>query len=280
MKKKEKKSENSERWLFTYSDMITLLMIFFIMLYSISNVNEQKYDELAESFSSAFGAGSNAQGGSIIPKGSGILKSGKNALNEGNYKGSGNASGPGNSTGTGEGEGSDAEIADITEVSKEEFLQLKDWLYNAVGSGKFKDNLDISVQESGIVITLSNDVLFSSGQTEIKEDMKKNLDVIAKLLKQVDNKIEIGGHTDNVPINRGVFTSNWQLSALRAANVVEYLQKEYGIAPERLKPSGYGEYDPIASNSTEKGKEKNRRISITILFNNDSSNGTDNNTTE
>ncbi|SHO50922.1 chemotaxis protein MotB [Anaerocolumna xylanovorans DSM 12503] len=260
MKKKEKKSENSERWLFTYSDMITLLMIFFIMLYSISNVNQQKYDELAASLSSAFGAGDNAQGGSIIPKGSGILNGGKEALNQGNYNGKGNASGQGDGTGE--------DIENITEVSKEEFIQLKDWLYDAIGNGEFKDNLDISVQESGIVITLSNDILFDSGQAEIKDDMKKNLDVIAKLLKQVDNKIEIAGHTDNVPINRGVFTSNWQLSVQRAANVVEYLADEYGIAPKRLKASGYGEYDPVASNSTEKGKEKNRRISITILFNN------------
>ncbi len=273
MKKKEKKSGNSERWLFTYSDMITLLMIFFIMLYSISNVNQQKYDELAASLSSAFGAGNNTQGGSIIPKGSGVLNSGKDALNQGNYQGSGNASGPGDSTGTGKDNGKD--IKDIKEVSKDEFQQLKGWLYDAIGNGAFKDNLDISIQESGIVITLSNDVLFDSGQATIKEDMKKNLDVIAKLLKQVDNKIQIGGHTDNVPINRGVFTSNWQLSALRAANVVEYMSAQYDIDPKRLVASGYGENDPIASNNTEAGREKNRRISITILFNNNSSDNTE-----
>jgi chemotaxis protein MotB len=272
MKKKEKKSENSERWLLTYSDLITLLMILFVMFYSISSVNQGKYDKLAASLNSAFGVGNNAQGGSIIPKGSGILDSGQEALNQGSYNGTGNASGPGNSTG----EGSTDSIENIKEVSKDEFLQLKDWLYDAVGNGEFKDNLDISVQESGIVITLSNDVLFDSGQAGIKEDMKKNLDVIAKLLGQVDNKIQIGGHTDNVPINRGVFTSNWQLSAQRAANVVEYLAEQYGIEPGRLMAIGYGEYDPITSNSTEKGREKNRRISITILFNNK---GSDNDST-
>lgn len=274
MKKKEKKSENSERWLLTYSDLITLLMILFVMFYSISSVNQDKYEQLAASLNSAFGVGDNSQGGSIIPKGSGILNSGKDALNQGNYNGTGNASGPGDSTGTGE--GSKDSIENIKEVSKDEFLQLKDWLYDAIGNGEFKDNLDISVQESGIVITLSNDVLFDSGQAAIKEDMKKNLDVIAKLLKQVDNKIQIGGHTDNVPINRGIFTSNWQLSAQRAANVVEYLAEQYGIAPGRLAAIGYGEYDPITSNSTEKGREKNRRISITILFNN---NGSDDDST-
>lgn len=264
MKKKEKKSENSERWLLTYSDLITLLMILFVMFYAISSVNQEKYEELAASLNSAFGGGDNTQGGSIIPKGSGILKSGKNALNSGSYNGTGNATGPGNGTGTGEGTG----IEDITEVSKDEFIQLRDWLYSAIGSGEFKDSLDISIQDSGVIITLSNDVLFDSGQAAIKEDMKANLEIIAQLLKQVDNKIQIGGHTDNVPINRGMFTSNWQLSAQRAANVVEFLADEYGIAPERLVASGYGEYDPIASNETAEGREKNRRISITILFNN------------
>lgn len=271
MKKKEKKSENSERWLLTYSDLITLLMILFVMFYSISSVNQEKYDDLAESLNSAFGAGENAQGGSIIPKGSGILNSGQQPLNSGNYNGTGNASGPGDSTGTGTGEGTDTDIEKITEVSKEEFIQLRDWLYNAIGSGKFKDSLSIVVQDSGVVITLSNDVLFDSGQATVKEDMKKNLDIIAELLKHVDNKIQIGGHTDNVPINRGVITSNWQLSALRAANVVEYLEDEYGIEPARLTAIAYGENDPVASNKTKDGRDKNRRISITILFNNNDS---------
>ncbi|MDF2872747.1 MAG: OmpA/MotB domain protein, partial [Anaerocolumna sp.] len=150
----------------------------------------------------------------------------------------------------------------------DEYTQLKEWLYEAVGNGEFKDSLSISIMDSGIVITLSNDVLFDSGQADIKNNMKKNLDIIAQLLKQVDNKIQIGGHTDNVPMNRGIFTSNWQLSAQRAANVVEYMVNEYGIAPERMVASGYGEYDPIASNNSKEGRAKNRRISITILFNN------------
>ncbi len=257
MKKKEKKSENSERWLLTYSDLITLLMILFVLFYSISSADQDKYEDIAASLRDAFG--SNAQGGSIIPQGGGVLNGGQ-TIDPGN--------GNGNGTETEAGEGKGTGIEDITEVSKDEYTQLKEWLYDAVGNGEFKDSLSISIMDSGIVITLSNDVLFDSGQADIKSNMKKNLDIIAQLLKQVDNKIQIGGHTDNVPINRGIFTSNWQLSAQRAANVVEYMENEYGIDPKRMVASGYGENDPIASNNTKEGRAKNRRISITILFNN------------
>lgn len=246
MKKKEKKSENSERWLITYSDLITLLMIFFIVMYSMSNVSENKYEGLSESLNSAMGTGS-----SIIPKGNGVLSSG-NAIFAYN-----------NENGTGE-EGSGTE--DAVNVKRENYKEIRDALYDVAKNSGFEENMSIEVEDKGIVIMLSNDILFDSGHAEIKDSMKGKIAKVAVFLKRIDNAIEIGGHTDNVPIRSGNFESNWQLSAQRAANVVQYLVDEEGIEPSRLSAIGYGEYKPLKSNDTEEGRSNNRRISITILF--------------
>lgn len=255
MKKKEQKSENSERWLLTYSDLITLLMILFVVLYAMSNVNETKYDNLSESLNSAMGSeGSGAN--SLLDKGTGILEGGMNPITDGE--------GTLNTDDVKSYEG----VTINEDLSIEDFEKLKDLLYDTIDSGTFKDSLSVTIEEKGVVITLANDILFDSGKSEIREDMIKHLDSIVSFLKKVDNKIEIGGYTDNVPVHNILYKSNWQLSAQRAANVAQYLAEQYGIAPERLTAIGYGENNPVDTNDTEAGRAKNRRISITILFEN------------
>ena len=254
MKKKEKKHDNSERWLLTYSDLITLLMILFVVLYALSNVNQTKYEELSTSLNQAMGSSS---GDSVIPKGDGVLDGGLTEIL--------------NSSGTGDSkEQKDAsqktDPGEEVEISRDEFVELRDWIYKTIKDSNLADNVTISVEEAGIVIALANDVLFDSGEAEIKDSVKDKFAFIANLLSQVSNKIEIGGHTDNVPISNQFYASNWQLSAQRAANVTEYLVDTYHIDPRRLTAVGYGEYSPIETNNTEEGRGKNRRISITILF--------------
>lgn len=99
------------------------------------------------------------------------------------------------------------------------------------------------------------------------EDMKLKLVSLSTVLNKIDNYIRIEGHTDNVPIRNEYFSSNWQLSSTRASNVVEYLINNGGISPDRLSAVGYGEYRPVADNSTDQGRSKNRRVDILILNN-------------
>ena len=259
MKKKKEKKENGERWLLTYSDLITLLMIFFVVLYSISNVNEVEYKALSQSLENALGSSGKSAGGSVIPKGSGILDGGTGMISDDiSENGSTDLE-----------SGGDYSVNTSDGISKEEFIKLRTSLYNAIKDSELKDKLHITVEDRGMVISLPNDILFDSGEADIKAEMKPLLDQIAHLLNSIESPIQVEGHTDNVPVKNGVYESNWQLSSERAANVVLYLIDNYQIKPERLAAIGYGEYKPVASNETKEGRAKNRRISITVLYNED-----------
>ncbi|WMJ89514.1 flagellar motor protein MotB [Anaerocolumna sp. MB42-C2] len=258
MKKKKVKKENGERWLLTYSDLITLLMVFFVMLYSISNVNQKKYEALSQSLSQAFGNSGKSVDGSVIPKGSGILDGGT-GLTSKDIKESGD------SDKAQSGQENDIDASDG--ISKEEFARLREELYETLKDSKLKDKLRITVEDKGMVISLPNDILFDSGEADVKPEMKPILDQVAVVLNSVDSPILVEGYTDNVPVNNNQYRSNWQLSAERAANMVQYLIENYKMKPDRLAAIGYGEYKPVASNKTKEGRMKNRRISLTLLYN-------------
>lgn len=269
MKKKKEKKENSERWLLTYSDLITLLMILFVVLYAMSTVDQAKYNELSQSLQGALGDKGKTINGSMIPSGSGIL--------EGETPGSGTdieyqnqstenlGSSEGSNTGEdGTGETGEGETGDTD--SSNEFTNLRTELLQAIKDDKFKDKLYITIEDKGLVISVSNDILFESGKADVKDDMKETLEIIARLINRLSNPIQVEGYTDNIPVHNSRYTSNWQLSAERAANVVQYLIDNYDVKPQRLTAIGYGEYSPVASNDTAEGRERNRRISITILY--------------
>jgi chemotaxis protein MotB len=119
--------------------------------------------------------------------------------------------------------------------------------------------------ERGIIIHLTNKVLFDSGSAEIKLSGRPILDKIADLVKSLPNKVRVEGHTDNIPIRGGMYPSNWELSVARATSVLHYLEKRHNIPSARLSAAGYGPYRPIASNDTEEGRAINRRVDVVIL---------------
>jgi chemotaxis protein MotB len=273
MKKKKEKKENSERWLLTYSDLITLLMILFVVLYAMSTVDQAKYNELTQSLQGALGDKGKTINGSMIPSGSGILEGetpgsgtdteyqNQSTENLGSSEGSTGEDGTGED---GTGETGESETGDTD--SSNEFTNLRTELLQAIKDDKFKDKLYITIEDKGLVISVSNDILFESGQADVKDDMKETLEIIARLINRLSNPIQVEGYTDNIPVHNSRYTSNWQLSAERAANVVQYLIDNYDVKPQRLTAIGYGEYSPVASNDTAEGRERNRRISITILY--------------
>jgi len=126
------------------------------------------------------------------------------------------------------------------------------------------DLLIVLYRNGRMVLELPNDVLFDSGQTAIKKDGQAALARVATVLKTIPGRrFQVAGNTDDVPIEKSRFASNWELSASRAVEVVRLLVKQ-GVAPGALSAAGYGEFDPVASNATPEGKARNRRIEITL----------------
>ncbi|WKV09809.1 flagellar motor protein MotB [Thermoanaerobacterium sp. CMT5567-10] len=222
----EEKKENSERWLLTYSDMITLLMIFFIVLYTISTVNSQKFQQIAASLGKTFD-GTNYVVGQY--SGNSILDSIKTTNNA-------------NTNNT-----------------------IESQLDKLIKQNNLQNMVTYKVEERGFVISLNDTLLFDTGSADVKPDQKATLIKIGNILKTMPNYIRVEGYTDDVPINNSQFHSNWELSVIRATNVVEILVNDVKIDPAKISAVGYGEYRPIVPNDSDKNRQLNRRVDIVIM---------------
>ncbi len=228
----------------SYLDFITLMMIFFLMLYAISNVDTKKSQTLANSLKIGFNSGN---GENVI------------AISDNT-----------NSSPTVV-EQQDARDSSESIKEEEKLSDVKKKVDDLVNNSELKGSVTTSIQERGLTISFNDSVFFNSGQATIKPDWQNKLISISKILNDIDNYIHVEGHTDNIAINNDYFHSNWQLSAVRAANVVEFLISKGNVNPERLSSVGYGEYRPVKNNNTEEARAANRRVDIVILntkFNN------------
>jgi chemotaxis protein MotB len=232
MKKRrtEDERENLERWLITYADLITLLLAFFIMMYTFSKQDAQKHQEVADRLKAIF------MGGSSVVKEGGATAS----------KAADASPGPA---------GAGREIE--TELENQ----------IAAMANAFDEGHKISVfrDERGIVIRIMDRAFFDEGKAELKETAKGALRKIVPILEKSNNHVNIEGHTDDVPINTEEFRSNWELSTRRATEVVRHLIEKYGFEPSRISASGYAEYRPVAANDTQQNRALNRRIEIILL---------------
>ncbi|MGB7365744.1 OmpA/MotB family protein [Carnobacterium jeotgali] len=232
-KKHEEEPENHERWLLSYADFITLLMIFFIIMYSMSEMDKSKYNELASAFSVEMGGG-----------GTGILKGGNGTTD------------------------TETSVADkvVTEEQKQE--EVKESIDAYIDTSELNDSVTTSIEERGLVLSFNDALFFDSGNAEIKVDQIEKFADIGELLNQPalkDSFIRVEGYTDSVPVSNPQYKSNWDLSALRASNVAQIIIKDSGIDPKRVSVVGYGEYRPKADNKTKEGRLENRRVDILIL---------------
>lgn len=152
----------------------------------------------------------------------------------------------------------------IAEARAAQFRDLSARLQKLVDAGQLK----VVMRGGRMIIELANDVLFDSGRTDLKEDGRRTLIEVAKVLKTMtDRRFQIAGHTDNVKINTPRFPSNWELSTARAVEVVKLLIEQGGMDPNRVSAAGYGEFEPVASNDAPDGRARNRRIEIAIVPN-------------
>lgn len=265
-KEKQEEEIRTDGWKDTFSDLMNLLLCFFVLLFSMSNVDEVKYAELVASLSnsfSIFSGGAKAVGeGTLVSTGATQLSN----LDE--YY-----------TDMGKKADSDHE-EDPLKAYEEQKLQAKkektEALYTDVventENSRLQDSLDVTMDDgyNYVMISLSGGVLFKSGSAEIQSNAKQILSRVGTLLKKYkDKQIKIEGHTDSVPINNSEYESNLWLSTARATKVYEYFTEKSKLTAEHMEASGRGDADPIASNKTAAGRAKNRRVEIKIYSSTD-----------
>lgn len=239
MAKRPKKEIKTDGWLATYSDTVTLLLTFFVLLYSMSTIDAQKFNQIAVAMQSIFTG-----------------KAEKSIL-EFNIA-SGEVPIVGNPQIT------------LDNVEGDENLDILEDIVTYIEENNLQEDVQIYLDKRGLNIELKDRVLFDTGKAELKENSKAVLDKVTAVLTKVNNEIIIEGHTDNIPINTSEMPNNFHLSTARALSVLDYfLATNKELNPAKISAQGYGEYRPIATNNTVEGRAQNRRVNIIVVTNED-----------
>ena len=261
-RKPEEPKPGAPAWQCTFADLMNLLLCFFVLLFSMSTVDAQKFEMIAASFSetfSIFTAGASAIGDGVL------ISNGVSQLNElDQYI---------NSTGkTAEAESQVNELDEYEAMASQMEAakmaaseELAEKIQEAVSENSMDKDIDITFTSQYVQLTLKGSILFDSGKSELKKEAMPIIEKVAVILERyAESTVEIEGHTDNIPISTSKYESNDVLSSYRALSMFNYLVENTNLAPDKLKHSGRGEYIPVADNSTPEGRAKNRRIEIKI----------------
>jgi chemotaxis protein MotB len=239
MSREKKKAEGPDpnAWLGTYADTITLLMTFFVLLYSMSTIDAVKFKSAAEALQSVLSG----------KKATSILEFNK--------------------------EHGETPIVGIPVPTTDmpggnDAEEMYENMLAFIEENDLGDSIEIKNDSRGYIFELKEKILFETGRAYLKENSKPILDAINVFISEIDNDIIIEGHTDNVPIHNDRYTDNWDLSAARALTVTRYFIESKGQEPKRFKPIGLGEYHPIVNNDNFENRAINRRVNILIVKHN------------
>lgn len=257
----EVEHDNEERWLLTYADMITLLMTLFMVLFAISSINTSKFEQLSKSLAEAI-SGKIVQGGPAIQE-SGATEATEQSVPEPPVPAIQPVIKTESST---SGRGSPGAQKSAAEREEEDFQKLKEQIDRYAREHGLQDKLQTTIARRGLVIRLLTDkVLFASGQAHLEPQSTGLLSAIGHLLvTEVRHPIVVEGHTDSRPIHSSQFPTNWELSVARSTQVVRFLIRS-GVAARRLQAAGVAAQRPVASNSTDRGRSRNRRVEIVLV---------------
>ncbi|MBM7659640.1 chemotaxis protein MotB [Bacillus mesophilus] len=258
MSKKKKKHHHEEHvdesWLIPYADLLTLLLALFIVLFASSSVDAQKFQQMAESFSSAFNGGTG-----LMEYPSPLPEDQPQSLNEEDAQNKDNEN-P---------EFDKEEQNELRELQEQnELKELQEKINKYIDAKQLDTRLETTLTDEGLLITILNDVFFDSGVAEVKlneESLVKDLSEL--LVSDPPRNVIISGHTDNVPISNSQFDSNWHLSVMRAVNFMKLLLDNESLDERRFSAKGFGEYQPVDTNDTKDGRANNRRVEVLILPN-------------
>lgn len=259
-KKKDEPKTGLPGWMATYGDMVTLLLCFFILLFSMSTVDIIKYQAVVESFEDRFGV---FQGETSSKGGNNSSNNGDGILDIPNQPDTGipkddNSNAPSKDGDNDSDSEQEAKAAEMAEEFEEYFVE------------EGIDSLVLVTYTSSFVkLTIAGDLLFDSGDATIKHG-ETILQAISNAMYKFGFRgyaLNIKGHTDNIPMKSDRYPSNWYLSSARAIAVGERLISQYNFNPSKLLCTGYGEHQPLASNDTVGGRAKNRRVEFEVMLN-------------
>lgn len=249
-KKKKEEVEINESWLLPYADLLTLLLALFIVLFSMSAVDANKFQQLSQVFNGIFSGGD------------GIFNFPEPAENDSETDGK---------------QSLEEQLMEQEKIKEElleklgaedlhelETIQMKVNTY--VNQNKYDQKFDIKLTSEGLLITIMDNVLFESGKADVRKEDRETAVELAELLSMdPPRNIIISGHTDNVPIKNSNFSSNWELSVMRAVNFMSVLIEEGNLDPKWFSAKGFGEFEPVADNDIPAGRSKNRRVEVLVL---------------
>ena len=263
-KKREPEAKPAAGWITTFSDLMNLLLCFFVLLFSMSTVDAEKFQMVIASLQSSL---------SIMPAGS-------MSIGEGEMVGNGisqlpnidvffeTSSGEDGDSQGGKTEETETET-DVAEQYKEQALseseQMAEQIEQKIEAGGLQNQVEVDFNAEYVKLTLNGAILFDSAKANIREDAQPLIAKIGTILENYDsNVIEIEGHTDNVPIHSSKYENNNVLSMYRALSVADFIRDNTTLDPALIKSSGRGEYVPVADNTTEEGRARNRRVEIKV----------------
>lgn len=261
-KKEEEAPAGSPAWMATFSDLMNLLLCFFVLLFAMSSTDTAKFEDLAQSLASSFSIFSS--GGSSIGEGE-LISSGVRQLNNlGIYFSNLGVASESETQKDIEKEYEEKKAEEQKEATEEQYEKVVEELKS--NNIDTLVNVEMDADYQFVMLSMKGGILFESGSAELMEGAKPVVRKLGIILKKFSKyEIRIEGHTDNVPISNSRYRSNMALSAARSGSVYDYLVNNSGLSPDNLSTSGYGENQPIASNNTVSGRAKNRRVVIKIM---------------
>jgi chemotaxis protein MotB len=248
-RKKGKKEEHvDESWLLPYSDLLTLLVALFIVLFASSSIDMQKFQAISNAFNAELTGGSGVfEFPSPIPeasRGSSDEMPDAEEKQEEHYK--------------------EALTEEII-LEQKRLTEIQNKINTYVQENGLEQQLNTELTVEGLSITIRDNILFNPGSAEVLPENIEVASEISKLLEMdIPRTVIISGHTDNVPMNNDKFASNWELSVMRAINFMKILLENTNLKPELFTAKGSGEFQPVASNETVEGRAKNRRVEVLI----------------
>lgn len=258
-KKKEDAPIKTDGWMSTFSDLMNLLLCFFVLLFAMSTVDTEKWQKLVASFTSSSynvleGGGEGIEDGMLIASGASQLTELSEYYSQIKQENQ---------------DGSEQSIEDaIIQLEQEQMKESEEMgeqIEQILENKGLESEVEVQVTQHYVCLNMKGALMFNSASADLTDEAKNVLSEVGAILKTYeDNLIEIEGHTDNIPINDGIFTSNDVLSDYRALSVFQFLVGQMNVSPAKLKHSGRGEYNPIASNDTAEGRALNRRVEIKI----------------
>lgn len=237
-RKKEEEENVSEAWLLPYADLMTLLLALFIVLFASSEVDARKFEQISESFNSVFtgGSGINESGSSIEEL------SAEDNVDE-----------------------SPPPATEETE-DQNELADLQERVEGFIDEQGLEGQFTTRLSDDGLLLSIKDNILFDVGEAEIREEALETAEDMAELLVlNPPRNIIISGHTDDTPIVNADFSTNWELSVMRAVRFMEIVLENPDLDPRDFSAKGFGEFEPVASNDTAEGRAQNRRVEVLIL---------------